>query len=133
MSPAKRSALMSRIKGKNTGPERTMALVFTDLGLSWETHLRELPGRPDFVFREKRIVVFVDGDFWHGWHFPKWRDKLTEKWELKITQNRIRDRKNYAKLRRRGWKVIRIWEHEIEKDLQGCVSRISRIMKERSA
>ena len=83
MSPETRSAVMSRIKGRDTGPERAMADVFSSRELTWESHVRELPGRPDFVFRDDRVAVFVDGDFWHGWRFPKWRDKLSDKWEAK--------------------------------------------------
>lgn len=83
MSAEKRSAVMARIKGKDTGPEKQMAAALAEHGLSWESHARDLPGRPDFVFRDQRIAIFVDGDFWHGWRFPQWRNKLSEKWEAK--------------------------------------------------
>ncbi len=124
MSAEKRSALMSRIKGKDTGPEKALATAMNELGLSWEGHLREIPGRPDFIFRDQRIVVFVDGDFGHGWRFTVWRKKLSKKWEDKIDQNRRRDRRNHAKLRRQGWRIIRVWEHQIEQDLAACLSRV---------
>jgi DNA mismatch endonuclease (patch repair protein) len=128
MSPAKRSVLMSRIKGKDTGPERALATALAAQGLTWEGHIRDIPGRPDFIFRDKRVVIFVDGDFWHGWRFPRWRDKLSVQWEIKIEQNRIRDRRNHAKLRRQGWTILRVWEHQIESDLAGCLSRITRLL-----
>jgi DNA mismatch endonuclease, patch repair protein len=128
MSPEKRSVLMSRIKGKDTGPERTIAAALAGLGLTWESHVGEIPGRPDFVFRQQKVLIFVDGDFWHGWRFPRWRDKLSEKWDIKIAQNRMRDRRNHAKLRRQGWTVVRIWEHQIERDVAACLSRIKRIL-----
>lgn len=115
MSPEKRSAVMSRIRGRDTGPERIVALWLGEMGFEPECHPRDLPGRPDFAFRDLRLAVFVDGDFWHGWHFPLWRHKLTEKWEAKIEGNRRRDRRNHAKLRRMGWRVLRIWEHQLEK------------------
>lgn len=126
MSPEKRSAVMARIKGTGTGPEKTMAAAFSSCGLSWEEHARDLPGRPDFVFREAEVVVFVDGDFWHGWRFPTWKDKLSEKWEAKIAGNRRRDRINHARLRRMGWKVVRIWEHQIKKSVDACLDRVLR-------
>ena len=91
MSPEKRSAVMARIRGKDTGPEQMVASALSTHGLEWEGHAGDLPGRPDFVFREQRLAVFVDGDFWHGWRFPQWRDKLSEKWEAKIEGNRHRD------------------------------------------
>ena len=77
MSREKRSALMSRIRGKDTGIERTVAHALAVRGLHPERHSKDLPGRPDFVFREQRLAVFVDGDFWHGWRFPSWEHKLT--------------------------------------------------------
>lgn len=124
MSAEKRSALMSRIRGTNTGPERTMALLLSERGLRFETHARDLPGRPDFVFREIRLAVFLDGDFWHGWRFPLWQHKLAAKWQTKIATTRARDQRNFRKLRRSGWKVLRIWEHEVEHDAARCLSRI---------
>ncbi|NUU41849.1 very short patch repair endonuclease [Tardiphaga robiniae] len=124
MSPEKRSALMSRIRGKGTKPELAVAALLAGTGLTWEEHAKDLPGRPDFVLREQRIAIFVDGDFWHGWRFPAWRMKLSEKWERKIAANRMRDARNFRALRRAGWSVIRIWEHQIEKDPAGCIARI---------
>jgi DNA mismatch endonuclease (patch repair protein) len=98
------------------------------LGVTWEAHLKEIPGRPDFVFRAQNVLVFVEGDFWHGWRFSQWRDKLPKKWKIKIGQNRMRDQRNHAKLRRQGWTIVRVWEHQIERDLAGCLSRIKRIL-----
>lgn len=124
MSPEARSAVMSRIKGRNTGPELKMAAAFAKHQLSWEGHVRDLPGRPDFVFRDAKVAVFVDGDFWHGWRFPVWQDKLSEKWEAKIEGNRVRDARNHRRLRRMGWKVVRLWEHQVSADIDACVSRV---------
>jgi DNA mismatch endonuclease (patch repair protein) len=124
MSPEKRSALMSRIKGKNTLPERLVSAALHEAGLECEQHAGDLPGRPDFVFRRAMVAVFVDGDFWHGWHFQAWRDKLTTEWELKIATTRARDQRNFRKLRRQGWVVIRLWEHQIHKNLPAATARI---------
>lgn len=113
MSEQTRSALMSRIRGKNTGPELAVAEILLSLGFSPETHAKDFPGCPDFVFRDLKVVIFVDGDFWHGWRFPAWRLKLSEKWERKIEATRRRDRLNHARLRRSGWLVVRLWEHQV--------------------
>ena len=123
---------MSRIKGKDTGPERELAKALAGHRLTWEAHARDLPGRPDFVFREAMVAVFVEGDFWHGWHFEKWRDKLSEAWEDKISSNRARDARNHRKLRRQGWKVIRAWEHQLKSDLPQVVARILTALAARS-
>jgi DNA mismatch endonuclease (patch repair protein) len=128
MSPAKRSALMAKIKGKGTGPERAVAEALTSLGLSWQSHVRALPGCPDFVFEAQRVAVFIDGDFWHGWRFPVWRDKLSEKWEAKIEANRQRDRRNHRRLRAMDWRVVRIWEHQLSDNLDACLKRILTVL-----
>ena len=97
MSPATRSALMARIRGKGTRPELLVAELLKSVGIVFDEHARDLPGRPDFVLRDFRVAVFVDGDFWHGWRFPKWRLKLSEKWEVKIEGNRLRDARNFVR------------------------------------
>lgn len=124
MSPETRSAVMARIRGKDTKPELLLARLLQRAGKSFQVHQRDLPGRPDFVFRRAKLAVFVDGDFWHGWRFPTWRLKLSEKWEAKIDANRRRDRRNHARLRRSGWRVVRIWEHQLEADPDACLRRI---------
>lgn len=129
MSPETRSALMARIKGKDTGPEMLLADALTRYGLRWERHAKDLPGKPDFVFRRERVAVFVDGDFWHGWRFSLWRDKLTIKWEQKISNNRKRDLRIHRALRRSGWRVLRIWEHQIDRDLTTSVLRVLHVVK----
>lgn len=128
MSPATRSAVMARIKGKDTGPERAVARMLLDHGLKPECHVRDLPGRPDFVLRTRNVAIFVDGDFWHGWRFPAWRLKLSEKWDHKIEANRRRDVRNHAKLRRAGWKVVRIWEHQLSRHPDSVRARIAAIV-----
>ena len=122
MSPEMRSAVMSRIKGKGTKPELAMEAALEARGLVFETHARDLPGRPDIVVRDPRVAVFVDGDFWHGRDFVKWLLKLSEEWEAKIA----RDRKHRKALRANGWKVIRIWERQVKANTARCARRIVR-------
>ncbi len=124
MSPAKRSALMARVGSANTGPERAIFKELNRLGLRYRKHVADLPGRPDVVFPRRRLAIFVEGDFWHGWRFPLWRARLPEFWQVKIEKNRKRDQRNMRKLRQAGWKVLRLWEHQIEASLDACVSRI---------
>jgi DNA mismatch endonuclease, patch repair protein len=89
---------------------------------------RDLPGRPDLVLRARRVAIFVDGDFWHGWRFPAWRNKLSEKWELKIAANRRRDALNHARLRRSGWLVVRIWEHQLDIDPKRVAAKLQALL-----
>jgi len=124
MSPEKRSAVMAKIRGRDTAPERIVAVLLNGAGLAFESHVRDLPGRPDFVLRDRQIAIMVDGDFWHGWRFPVWRDKLSPAWEAKIEANRQRDQRNIRRLRRLGWSVIRLWEHQVNRDPVGCLLRL---------
>lgn len=124
LTPQQRRYCMSRVKGKDTGPERLVRSELHKRGLRFRKHVKELPGKPDIVFTKARVVVFIDGDFWHGYRFPAWEHKLSPFWKNKIAKTRERDRKNFAKLRRMGWHVIRVWEHSIEKDFGGVILKI---------
>lgn len=124
MSQEKRSALMGRIRGKDTGPERMLAEMLRTRRFKFERHAKDLPGRPDFVFRSRRIVVLVDGDFWHGWRFPLWEHKLSPFWREKIAGNRARDARNMARLRRAGWTVLRVWEHQLDRSPEQVIERL---------
>jgi DNA mismatch endonuclease (patch repair protein) len=115
---------MAKIKGRGTKPEMAVEAMLTKLGVPFETQARDLPGRPDFVIRDARVVVFVDGDFWHGWRFDQWRLKLSEEWEAKIASNRRRDARNRRLLRGQGWTVVRVWEHQVVKAPANCVRRL---------
>ena len=68
--------------------------------------------------------MFVDGDFWHGYRFPSWEDKVSDFWKKKINRNRERDAANHRKLRQMEWTVIRLWQHEVEADFDACIDRI---------
>ena len=124
MSPEKRSQVMSQIKGKNTKPEKTIFSILRKRRIYFSKHIKDLPGKPDIVFHKAKLAVFLDGDFWHGWRFPLWQHKLSEKWRNKIAATRERDQRNFRKLRNLGWKVFRIWEHQIERDPYTCVDKI---------
>ncbi len=116
---------MSRVKGKDTGPEKLVRSELHRRGLRFRKHPKHLPGKPDIVFPSHRVAVFVDGDFWHGYRFPQWRDQLSPFWEAKIGKTRVRDQRNFRKLRRSGWRVIRVWQHEVERDSVAVIDRIA--------
>ncbi len=128
MTVEQRSACMSRIRGKDTVPERFMLELLNGAGLKPETQAKDLPGRPDFVLRELSVAIFVDGDFWHGWRFSIWSHKLAPLWKTKIESNRARDIRDHAKHRRAGWKVVRVWEHQIKNDPDNLRKKISRLV-----
>jgi DNA mismatch endonuclease (patch repair protein) len=129
MSREKRKAFMSRIRGRNTGVELAFFRALRRAGVHFRRHVRLLQGcTPDAIVEDGRVAVFVDGDFWHGWRFPAWSAKLQPFWRRKIGGNRARDSRNHRALRRRGWVVVRIWEHQIERDLTAAIERITRLL-----
>jgi len=128
LTPEQRRKAMQAVKGKNTSLERTLASALHREGLRFRRNVSTLPGKPDFVFTRARLVVFVDGDFWHGWRYPLWKHKLGEFWRNKIERNRRRDRNNFRRLRRQGWTVVRFWGHQIERDLDKAVDHVKALV-----
>lgn len=125
-TPAQRSYNMSRIRGLGTSIEVAVRRGLRRRGLTFRTNVMSLPGRPDVVFTVAKVAVFVDGDFWHGFRYPVWGRRLPRFWRAKIERNRARDRRNFGRLRRAGWRVVRVWEHEVRRDLEKCVERVVR-------
>ncbi len=112
-SAEQRSFNMSRIKGRDTGPEMVVRRALHAAGLRYRLHAKTLPGKPDLVFAGARAVVFVHGCFWHM-HRCKYGKPApaTNKtfWAEKRLGNVERDKRNRAALRKEGWKVFEIWE-----------------------
>jgi DNA mismatch endonuclease (patch repair protein) len=119
-----RSYCMSRVKNRDTGLERRVRAELRKNGLRFTTHVKALPGRPDIVFTAARVAVFVDGDFWHGYRFPLWKDSLPSFWQHKIATNRDRDKRNFRRLRRMGWTIVRVWQHASRSDMDRVIARI---------
>ncbi len=128
LTPEQRKHCMSRVRSKDTNIEKLVRSGLHKRGLRFRKHVKHLPGKPDIVFPSAGLAVFIDGDFWHGYRFPAWRKTLSPFWRKKIAGNRDRDAKNFRKLRRMGWRVIRLWQHEIERDLDRCISRIETLV-----
>ena len=123
-TPEKRSWVMSRIRSKNTKIERTMASLLRKNRIQYRSHPK-LFGSPDFIV-EKKILLFCDGDFWHGYQYGKKKKPAKKFWREKIERNMARDRKVTSKLRRDGWAVVRLWEHNIARSPRSCLRRIKR-------
>ncbi len=122
---------MSRIKSRGTKFEMDfIALLKTRTKKKFRLNVGELKGKPDIVFDKYMVCVFLDSDFWHGWQYPRWKHLLkSDFWRNKIEANRARDRKVTAWLRRAGWTVLRVWEHNIKKDPDKEITRILRCLK----
>jgi DNA mismatch endonuclease, patch repair protein len=133
LTPEQRSYCMSRIKGKDTGLEMRVRSALHRKGLRFRKHVKDLTGKPDIVFTKARIAVFVDGDFWHGYDFPSWESRVSDFWKKKISKTRERDLNNHGQLRDSGWTVIRLWQHEVKEDFDGCIARVVSAIQNRAA
>jgi len=129
-TPKKRSWVMSRIRGTNTKIDLKMKKLLS--GTSCRSQMYpKMFGNPDFIIKRKKIAIFCDGDFWHGYKYKERKKPAKKFWREKIEGNMRRDRKVSRKLRREGWSVLRLWEHDIEKRPDFCMRKISRAMKRR--
>ena len=131
-SSSRASFLASRSSRKaGTACELQLAHALRTQGFRFSRNLSSLPGCPDLVFRRARVVVFVDGDFWHGRNWGERRAKLSrghnsDYWIRKITSNVARDRRIRRQLNALGWRVLRVWECDVKSDLDRVVRRIAR-------
>ncbi len=114
MSPLTRSQQMARIRGRDTTPERLLRKSLWRIGLRYRLHTLIPEGRPDIVFKAAKVAVFVDGCFFHGCpiHYVRPRTN-TAFWAKKLTDNVARDRRQTLALEQQGWRVCRVWEHEV--------------------
>lgn len=111
----KRSEVMSLIRSHdNKATELRLMAIFRKASIKGWRRRQMLIGKPDFVFREQRVAVFVDGCFWHGCPKHATKPKQNAKfWREKIARNQARDRLVIHTLRARGWRTLRVWEHEL--------------------
>lgn len=127
-----RSYNMSQVKSENTKPELLIFKLLDSLGLKYEKHYRNIPGKPDIAFPEIKLAVFIEGEFWHGKGFELWKHNLSDFWLKKIGNNISRDRQNFRKLRKDGWHIIRIWGRKIVKYPNRASDRITRVVQKLS-
>jgi len=128
--PEKRSAVMRRVKGRDTGPELTVRKALTRLGARYRLHRKDLPGHPDVVLPGRRLALFVHGCFWHGHdcargaRVPK---QNRDYWVAKVGRNVARDARTGEALRALGWRVEMIWECEL-KDAEALEARLRALL-----
>lgn len=116
ISPERRSEIMSRVRSRDSKPEMLVRRLVHAMGYRYRLHARDLPGKPDLVFRSRRKVIFVHGCFWHRHQdcnlarIPKSRRDF---WVEKLTKNRDRDERIQQKLLEEGWNTLTLWECEL--------------------
>jgi DNA mismatch endonuclease (patch repair protein) len=116
---------MSAIRSKNTSPELKVFRELRKQKIHFKRHYKKALGTPDIAVPSQKKAIFIDGDFWHGFRYPIWKKRLnTDFWRNKIERNRERDMVYHRRLRRMGWKVIRVWEHQLDKNFNRALDRI---------
>lgn len=128
-SKEQRSHNMSQIRSKNTKPELVLYKKLKEAGLKFKRHY-SLLGKPDAVFLHEKLVIFVDGEFWHGKNFGQWKNQLSEFWLEKINSNIKRDKAIRRKLRKKGWQILRVWGRDLVKQPDKYLQKIRFLIAE---
>src|SRR5438105_1855737 len=133
MDRGKRSALMSRVRVRDTQPEVLVRRLIHSLGFRFRLHRKDLPGCPDIVLPRLKSVIFINGCFWHGHRRCRKGTRPSsnvEFWNRKIQGNIERDNKNLRRLKRLGWQVLVIWECQT-RDEEKLAQQIDSFLSER--
>lgn len=116
---------MSAVKRRNTGPELALRKALWAAGVrGWRCDYAKAPGRPDLAWPRRKVAIFVDGAFWHGHPSRHKPGRSGKYWDEKIAANAARDRRVDAELRDAGWRVLRLWDFEVNKSLPVAVTAV---------
>lgn len=122
-----RSKLMSKVKSKNTKPELLMRKALWNLGIRYRKHYNKLPGTPDIVLTKYKLVIFIDGEFWHGYDWGVRKNQIKsnrEFWIPKIERNIQKDFADNKLLESMGYKVLRFGDRQIKKNIDECLGTV---------
>lgn len=123
----KRSKIMSKIGGKDTKPEIRFRKMLWHQGYRYRKNYKKLIGKPDIALNKYKTVVFIDGEFWHGYNWEEKKQEIKSNrgfWIPKIERNMQRDREVNATLKEMGYTIFRFWQKEIKKDCEACVAQV---------
>jgi len=121
---------MANIKPKNTKPELALFKALETVGMRFTTH-HDIKGKPDIAILDEKLLIFIDGEFWHGKDYPKWKYKLNPYWKRRIENNMTRDRKIRRCLRKEGWSICRFWGRDVLKNPAKYAKRVSKIIEKK--
>jgi DNA mismatch endonuclease (patch repair protein) len=129
------SKIARSVVARDSRAELALREALWSMGLRYRIHWPQLVGRPDIVFTGARLVVFVDGDFWHGRNWQTRRRRLSrgnnaDYWTAKIESNTRRDRRQTKALERQGWRVLRFWEGEVLKNALAVARSVAIVVEE---
>lgn len=122
-----RSKIMGKIRGKNTKPELAFRKALWQSGYRYRIDYKKLIGKPDIALKKYKTVIFIDGEFWHGYNWEERKQKIKTNrafWIPKIERNIQRDEEVNAALEEMGYKVFRFWESDVKKNLDQCLDKV---------
>jgi DNA mismatch endonuclease (patch repair protein) len=133
ITPEQRSKNMQAVRSKNTKEEVRLAKSLWNLGYRYRKNNKTVFGKPDFTFKNLKIAIFVDSEFFHGkdWETRKKPQTNPEFWIKKIERNIQRDIEVNAYLESQNWKILRFWSNDIKKNLDSCILEIQNAINER--
>lgn len=127
LTPEERRRNMQAVKSSGSKIEMKLAKALFALGFRYRKNDKTIFGKPDLTFRKHKLVIFVDSEFWHGkdWNIRKYDHKSNEKfWHSKIERNIERDKEVNERLSAEGWKVLRFWGKDVNRDLSNCIKKV---------
>lgn len=139
-APEITSRIMRAVRSADSKAELLLRRALHARGFRYRLHSRTLPGKPDIVFTRTRVVVFVDGDFWHARVLREEgpvalrhavRGARQKWWVSKLKRNAARDEEVNVLLARLGWKVVRVWESDVQRDVEKVAERVARLLRRR--
>lgn len=133
LSPKERSKRMSLIRGTGSAPEMKLRRLVHRMGFRYRLHVKELPGKPDLVFPSRCAVIFMHGCFWHrhkGCKLARLPKSKLEFWKPKLEANRVRDFRNQQQLKALGWRVLVVWECEMD-DIERVSAIVGKFLRQK--
>lgn len=133
-TPEQRRKNMQAVKSKGSEIEKMLCKELWARGIRYRKNVKSIIGKPDIAFKGKKVAVFCDSEFWHGYDWEHKSQEIKTRrdfWIPKIERNMQRDREVNAALEADGWKVIRFWGHELKKDIEACADIVVNALKER--
>lgn len=134
-TPEQISYNMQKVKNKDSKIEKLLRIELWKRGLRYRKNCKNIYGKPDIVFLRKKLAIFCDSEFWHGYEWEESKKEFKSNqafWIPKIERNIQRDNEVTAKLEYQGWTVMRFWGKEIKKDLKNCADKIEIALKEKA-
>jgi len=123
---------MKQVKNKDSAIEKALRKELWNRGLRYQKNVTKIFGKPDLVFKGKKVAVFCDSEFWHGYNWEERKKDFKshqEFWIPKIERNMQRDIEVTEELQKQGWKVLRFWGNEIKKNVSGCADIIEKTVR----